>query len=65
MKKIKQAFIEQIIEFPSQTEYAGYIAGLERGKGKFKVISTDTESMAGVITAVVRKQYNNNEFPEE
>lgn len=64
MKKIVAAWIEQILEFPSKIEYLAYMESLKNGKPKkFKQVLFE-QLEAGVIRIVIRKQYNNNVFPE-
>ena len=65
MKKIVAAWIEQILEFPSRLEYIAYIEGLKHGKTqKFKEMSYE-QLESGVVRITIRKQYNNNAFPDE
>ncbi|MFI3236780.1 MAG: hypothetical protein R3Y47_01980 [Lachnospiraceae bacterium] len=63
MKKIVAAWIEQILEFPSKLEYMAYIAIMESKKTKFKVTNYEQLS-SGVVRINIRKQYNNNSFPD-
>lgn len=60
---IKQAWIEQILEFDSKIQYAAWLEKLERSDKKFKIVST-TDLGNGVLVRV-RKQYNNNNFPDD
>lgn len=65
MKKIVSAWIEQIIEFDSKLEYLAYLESLKRGKPqKFKVME-EKQDESGKVRIRIRKQYNNNEFPED
>lgn len=64
MKKIIAAWIEQILEFPSKLEYLAYISGLEQKEQKFKEV-TCNQDVSGKVTLRIRKQYNNNNFPDE
>lgn len=64
MKKILAAWIEQILEFPSKLEYLAYMGDLEQKKQKFRVVSYE-QDVSGKVTLQIRKQYNNNNFPEE
>lgn len=66
MKKIVAAWIEQIIEFPDRLEYIEYMDNLmSKGKApkKFKQVSYEVRE-SGVIRITIRKQYNNNAFPD-
>ena len=60
MKKIKYAWIEQIIEFDSADEIEIYLHSLDRGKRptNYSVIEQDG------LTIRIRKQYNSNELLE-
>lgn len=60
---IKQAWIEQVLEFESKIQYAAWLEKLKGSGKKFKVVST-TDFGNGVFVRV-RKQYNNNQFPED
>lgn len=66
MKKIVVAWIEQILEFPTKLEYLAYIESLKK-KGKpqkFKETSFK-QLKSGVVRITIRKQYNNNAFPDD
>lgn len=60
MKKILLAWIEQVIQFDSRKEYEDYAAGLI---GKYSIISERTDA-EGKVFIQIRKQYNNNQFPD-
>ena len=64
MKHIKSAWIEQILEFDSKLEYLAYISELEQSGRKFKEIEQN-QNTSGKVTVRIRKQYNNNHFPDE
>lgn len=64
MKKISSAWIEQIIQFDSKLEYLAYIGDLEQSGKKFSE-SRYCQDESGKVTIRVRKQYNNNAFPDE
>ena len=64
MKTIVAAWIEQILEFPSKLEYMAYISSLEQKKQKFKEVQYE-QLGTGVVRIQIRKQYNNNAFPDE
>lgn len=59
MKKIKYAWIEQIIEFDSEESVKEYLDKLKHPKKPMKY-SYEVDG----LTVRVRKQYNNNDFPE-
>lgn len=63
MKKIVAAWIEQILEFPSKLEYMAYMEELKQKKQQFKEMSYD-QLETGVVRIDIRKQYNNNAFPD-
>lgn len=63
MKTIVAAWIEQILEFPSKLEYMTYITDLKQKNQKFKEISYE-QVESGVVKLRIRKQYNNNAFPD-
>lgn len=64
MKTIVAAWIEQILEFPSKLEYMAFISDLEQKNQKFK--ETNYEQLkSGVVRIRIRKQYNNNAFPDD
>lgn len=64
MKKIVAAWIEQILEFDGKLEHMAYIEGLKQKKSKFKEISYE-QTESGVVKVRIRKQYNNNAFPDD
>ncbi len=64
VKKIVAAWIEQILEFPSKLEYMAYMEGLKQKKQKFKETAYE-QLETGVVRITVRKQYNNNAFPDD
>lgn len=64
MKKIVAAWIEQILEFPNRLEYLAYIESLKNSRSqKFKE-TTYEQLETGVVRITIRKQYNNNAFPD-
>lgn len=63
MKKIISAWIEQVVQFDSKMEYLTYIGELEQSDKKFKEIEY-AQDESGKVTVKVRKQYNNNVFPD-
>ena len=65
MKKVKMAWIEQILEFDSVEEATGYRKGLETGRPqKFKILD-ERMIEGGKVEIRIRKQYNNNAFPDD
>lgn len=64
MKTIIAAWIEQILVFTSEQEYHAYTCDLNRKKQRFKIIKYNKD-ISGEITLRIRKQYNNNAFPDE
>lgn len=63
MKTIVAAWIEQILQFDSKLEYMAYISDLEQKKQKFKEVQYK-QDVSGKVTLHIRKQYNNNVFPD-
>ncbi len=63
MKKIVAAWIEQILEFPSKLEYLAYMEGVKAKGQKFSEVDYK-QLESGVVRIQVRKQYNNNAFPD-
>lgn len=64
MKKVLSAWIEQYLQFDSKLEYMTYISDLEQKKQKFKEIEHN-QDVSGKVTLHIRKQYNNNVFPDD
>jgi hypothetical protein len=64
MKKVVSAWIEQYLQFDSKLEYMAYISELEQKKQKFREIEHN-QDISGKVTLHIRKQYNNNTFPDE
>lgn len=63
MKRIVQAWIEQILQFDTKLECMAYIEELKQKKQKFSIIKQEQDGF-GVVTLQIRKQYNKNNFPE-
>lgn len=63
-KTIIAAWIEQILEFPSKLEYMAYMENLKQKKQKFKEVHYE-QLQSGVVKIQIRKQYNNNAFPDD
>ena len=64
MKTIVAAWIEQILEFPTKLEYMAYVEDLNRKKQKFKEVHYE-QLKSGIVRIRIRKQYNNNAFPDD
>lgn len=64
MKKIVAAWIEQILEFPSKLEYLAYMEILKQKKQRF-LVTKEKQLSSGVVQIRIRKQYNNNSFPDD
>nr|DAZ41843.1 MAG TPA: hypothetical protein [Caudoviricetes sp.] len=64
VKKIVAAWIEQILEFPSKLEYLAYMEGVKAKGQKFSEVDYK-QLESGVVRIQVRKQYNNNAFPDD
>lgn len=64
VKTIIAAWIEQILEFPSKLEYMTYVENLKQKKQKFKEVHYE-QLQSGVVKIQIRKQYNNNAFPDD
>lgn len=65
MKKVKIAWIEQVLEFDSVEEATGYMKSLETGRPqKFKILD-ERMTESGKVEIRIRKQYNNNAFPDD
>lgn len=63
MKKVLSAWIEQYLQFDSKLEYMAYISELEQKKQRFREIEHN-QDISGKVTLHIRKQYNNNVFPD-
>lgn len=64
MKKIIAAWIEQILEFPSESEYQAYVEDLKQRKQRFHVVKEEVLK-PGTMLIRIRKQYNNNALPND
>lgn len=63
-KKIIAAWIEQILEFPSKSEYQTYMEDLKRKERQFYVVKEE-QLKSGSMLIRIRKQYNKNAFPDD
>lgn len=63
MKKILTAWIEQTVQFDSESESLTYIEELKKSGRKFNIISNKQDE-SGKVCLQIRKQYNNNTFPD-
>ena len=64
VKKIVKAWIQQIIEFDSEEEYNKYADEIANTRNTWDA-SLLIDEKTGKVTATVRKQYNNNTFPDD
>lgn len=64
MKKILLAWIEQTVQLDSKLESLTYIEELKRSGRKFSITSNKQDA-SGKVYLQIRKQYNNNIFPDE
>lgn len=64
MKKILLAWIEQVVQFDSKLESLTYIEELRRSGRKFSIVSNKQDN-SGKVYLQIRKQYNNNNFPDD
>lgn len=65
MKKILLAWIEQVVQFDNEAEYEDYLKKLQSGRPqKFSVKDLKKDS-EGKVYVTIRKQYNNNAFPDD
>ena len=64
MKKILTAWIEQIVQLDSKLESLTYIEELKKTGRKFSIISNKQDA-TGKVFLQIRKQYNNNIFPDD
>ena len=64
MKKILTAWIEQVVQLDSKLESLTYIEELRKTGRKFSIISNKQDA-TGKVFLQIRKQYNNNIFPDE
>ena len=63
MKKIILcAWIEQILIFPTLGDYQEYIADLNQRSTRYEIVSE--YNATDEIRVRIRKQYNNNAFPD-
>lgn len=63
-KKIIAAWIEQILEFTSESEYQTYTEDLKWKKQRFYVVKEE-QLKSGAVLIRIRKQYNKNAFPDD
>lgn len=64
LKKILLAWIEQQLQFDSKLESLTYIEELKKSGRKFRIVSNKQDA-SGKVTLQIKKQYNNNAFPDE
>lgn len=63
VKHILKAFIEQVVQLDSEADYKDYVDSLERGRTLY-CIKDVRKDAAGKVFVTIRKQYNNNAFPD-
>ena len=63
-KTILLAWIEQVVQFDSKLESLTYIEELRRSSRKFSIVSNKQDN-SGKVYLQIRKQYNNNNFPDD
>ena len=56
--------MNRFLNFDGKLEYMAYMEGLKQKGQRFKEISFD-QLESGVVKIRIRKQYNNNAFPDE
>lgn len=64
MKKILTAWVEQVVQLDSKLEALAYIEELKKTGRKFSIVS-NRQDATGKVFLQIRKQYNNNIFPDE
>ena len=63
MYKVRLAWIEQVLEFESEADVSSYKKKLESGRPQiYRIVEESREN--GKILLHIRKQYNNNCFPD-
>lgn len=63
-KHILTAFIEQVVQLDTEADYQAYIQRLKRGKPLYCIKDVKRDAV-GKVYVTVRKQYNNNAFPDD
>ena len=63
MYKVRLAWIEQVLEFESEADVSKYKEKLESGRPQIYRIVEESHKN-GKILLHIRKQYNNNRFPD-
>jgi len=64
VRKILTAWIEQVVQLDSKLESLTYIEELKKTGRKFSIVS-NRQDVTGKVFLQIRKQYNNNIFPDE
>lgn len=62
-KHILTAFIEQVVQLDSEADYKDYIDSLKRGRTLYFIKDVKRDA-TGKVFVTIRKQYNNNVFPD-
>ena len=63
MKRVITAWIEQVIEFDSELEYAAFYYDLENCGKRFRILQ-EKKLKSGKFRVHLMRQYNSNDFPE-
>ena len=63
LKKILLAWIEQRLEFDSESECDAYIMDVKKSGKAYMIKSKFKDKGNGKVRIQIRKQYNNNNFP--
>lgn len=63
-RKILTAFIEQVVEFDNESDYQQYLNSLKAGKSLYHIKDIKRD-IGGKVCVTIRKQYNNNAFPDK
>lgn len=62
-QKILIAFIEQVVQLENESDYQQYLNFLKAGRTLYHIKDTKRDA-AGKVYVTIRKQYNNNVFPD-
>lgn len=62
-QKILTAFIEQVVQLENESDYQKYLNFLKAGRTLYCIKDKKTDA-AGKVYVTIRKQYNNNVFPD-
>ena len=62
-QKILTAFIEQVVQLENESDYQQYLNFLKAGRILYCIKDVKKDA-AGKVYVTIRKQYNNNVFPD-